>query len=147
MTLGGCFMALQNCNIFNDGDDEGSCVLSRIQEITRLTEYFGSTSTPVWPLGMGWVFGSRIVNFIGSNAEHFKVRGAADVSLGFWLAPLEDVSFVNMQGGLFHDHPEVISSFAADCSGETVLVHRMNSERWRRGFDERRCELSCGSVG
>jgi len=143
MSLGGCLMAMQNCKIFDDGGDIGECVASTRRGISRLASYFGSKAAPRWMLGMGWVFGQRIARYIGRNAANLKVRGAADVALGFWLAPLEGVHFTSMSGGAFHDHPGTRSTFAAACSEKTVLVHRMNPERWAIGFDEARCELSC----
>eukprot|EP00811_Abedinium_folium_P001466 NODE_11340_length_1293_cov_3.372213.p1 GENE.NODE_11340_length_1293_cov_3.372213~~NODE_11340_length_1293_cov_3.372213.p1 ORF type:complete len:353 (+),score=89.76 NODE_11340_length_1293_cov_3.372213:120-1178(+) len=143
MTLGGCYFALHNCRIFDPDAAQDECVLTKVRGLARLTEYFGSRSTPTWMLGMGWVFGRRLVDFVGTNAKQLKVRGAADVSLGFWLAPLEDVDFVDAQGGVFHDHPAVKSMFAAFCTSRSMLVHRMTSHHWASGFDASRCELAC----
>lgn len=150
IALGGCIMAIQNCKIFDDTDhaeDESDalaiCVPEKIRGIRRLAEYFGSKVAPRWFLGMGWVFGRRIVQYVGRNSHRLKVRGAADVSLGFWLAPLEGVRFVSMNDGLFHDHPETRSTFSRNCTDETVLVHRMTPERWASGFDLSRCEMTC----
>merc|ERR1711862_973059 len=117
---------MQNCHIFNDGEDMTRCVATKRADTKRLADYFGSKAVPRWFLGMGWVFGSRVVRFLGRNANHLKVRGAADVTLGFWLAPLEGVRYVSMNGGEFHDHPGTISTFASDCTENSVLVHRMS---------------------
>merc|ERR1711879_519415 len=135
MALGACVMAFQNCQIFAEDKSLEECVPQTIQDIQRLADYFGSKAAPRWMLGMGWVFGQRIVRYIGRNARSLKVRGAADVTLGFWLAPLEAVYFVSMDGGLFHDHPGTRSTFASACTERSVLVHRMNLERWQQGFD------------
>eukprot|EP00913_Durusdinium_trenchii_P009880 g9273.t1 len=54
----------------------------------QVVHYFGMFA-PKWFLGMGWVFGRRIVQFLAKNAADLKKHGAADVQLGFWLAPLE----------------------------------------------------------
>uniref|UniRef100_A0A7S1Q9S7 Hexosyltransferase n=1 Tax=Alexandrium catenella TaxID=2925 RepID=A0A7S1Q9S7_ALECA len=143
MAFGGCVMAVQNCQIFNDGDDLEQCVREKRAGIQRLAQYFGSNAAPRWFLGMGWVFGRRIVSFLGRNAGRLKVRGAADVSLGFWLAPMEGVSFVPMNSGEFHDHPGTRSTFAAQCTEHSVLVHRMSPARWAADFDAERCELTC----
>jgi len=143
MALGGCVMGVQNCQIFNDGEAIEECLPQKVHEIQRMAQYFGSKFVPRWLLGMGWVFGRRLVQYIGRNAANLKVRGAADITLGFWLAPLEGVHFVPMLGGIFHDHPGTRSTFASACTDRSVLVHRMSPERWREGFDAERCELSC----
>lgn len=141
MSLGGCAFAVQNCNILGKANESlGDCVASRWDSMLRLTSYFQSRSVPRWMLGMGWVFGRTVVHFLERNAETFKVRGAADVSLGFWLAPLEDVDFVDMRG-LFMDHPEERSTFAHMYTSETLLVHRMNPKRWM-AFRAGLCKLS-----
>lgn len=72
MAYGGCMMAVQNCKIFNDGEDIADCVLGKLAGIRRVAEYFGSKSAPRWLLGMGWVFGKRIVQYIGRNAKELK---------------------------------------------------------------------------
>lgn len=151
MALGGCIMAVQNCKIFDAEADDGaeglaSCVAGKREGILRLSQYFGSKVAPRWLLGMGWVFGSRVVRYVGRNAHRLKVRGAADVSLGFWLAPLEAVRFASMNTGQFHDHPETRSTFAARCTDQTVLVHRMNPLRWESGFRADSCEMLCDGV-
>jgi len=146
MALGGCVMALQNCRIFDEDEDMATCIFKKREGILRLAEYFGSKVAPRWMLGMGWVFGSRIVRYIGRNAGVLKVRGAADVTLGFWLAPLDDVEFVSMNEGEFHDHPQTRSTFASRCTNDSVLVHRMSPERWAADFDAERCELTCLEV-
>lgn len=143
MSFGGCMMAVQNCQIFNDGDDLEQCVAKKREGIARLAQYFGSKAAPRWFLGMGWVFGRRLVSYIGRNAARLKVRGAADVSLGFWLAPVEGVAFAAMNSGEFHDHPGTRSTFAAQCTERSILVHRMDAERWAADFDAERCELTC----
>merc|ERR1711977_340514 len=95
---------------------------------------------------MGWVFGRRIVDYISHNVENLKKRGAADVQLGFWLAPLEDLHWVDMKGGFFHDYPMPGSTFSSGCTENTILVHRMNVERWR-DFEPETCELHCPVSG
>eukprot|EP00928_Gymnodinium_smaydae_P044228 TRINITY_DN29519_c0_g1_i1.p2 TRINITY_DN29519_c0_g1~~TRINITY_DN29519_c0_g1_i1.p2 ORF type:complete len:384 (-),score=97.46 TRINITY_DN29519_c0_g1_i1:147-1298(-) len=146
IAYGGCTMAIQNCRIFNEEEDLASCVLGKREGLMKLADYFGSKSAPRWMLGMGWVFGKRIVHYIGRNAHRLKVRGAADVSLGFWLAPLEGVRFESMNLGEFHDHPATKSTFSAACTDSSILVHRMTPARWTYGFDPQRCELSCASA-
>ncbi|CAE7827398.1 unnamed protein product [Symbiodinium sp. CCMP2592] len=147
LSVGGCMMAIENCNIF-DGTDVSSdqlprCIQTKQREIARVARYFGSKVAPRWFLGMGWVFGRRIVQYLGRNAHRLKVRGAADVSLGFWLAPLEGVRFVSMNEGYFHDHPDTRSTFSSSCTDRTVLVHRMNASRWQTGFQPETCEMRC----
>ncbi|CAK0865510.1 unnamed protein product [Prorocentrum cordatum] len=142
MSLGGCIMVLQQCHLFNEGEDGAECVQKKFNEIMRVSQYFGSMAAPRWFLGMGWVFGRRIVDYIWRNVENLKKRGAADVQLGFWLAPLEDVHWVDMKGGYFHDYPMPGSTFSAGCTERSTLVHRMDAERWK-GFDPETCELRC----
>merc|ERR1712217_727603 len=96
---------LQQCNMFNEGEDPIQCVGKKHSEIRRVTTYFGATSAPRWFLGMGWVFGKHIVDFLARNVDHLKKQGAADVQLGFWLAPLEGIDWVAMKDGFFHDYP------------------------------------------
>lgn len=146
MAFGGCTMAIQNCRIFDEGKDLIVCVAEKRDGIRRLAEYFGSRVAPQWMLGMGWAFGRRISRYIARNAKWLKVRGAADVALGFWLAPLEGVHFVSMNDGAFHDHPDTRSTFARACTKQTVLVHRMRPEHWNTDFDQERCELRCGGA-
>ena len=43
------------------------------------------------------MFGHRIVKYLAQNVDNLKKRGAADVQLGFWLAPLEDIDWVDMK--------------------------------------------------
>ncbi|CAJ1425815.1 unnamed protein product [Effrenium voratum] len=146
IAMGGCMMAIENCNIF-DGTEITSpelpnCIRRKLQEIRRVASYFGSKAAPRWFLGMGWVFGKRIVRYLGRNSRRLKSRGAADVSLGFWLAPLENLRFVSMNEGFFHDHPDDRSTFARPCTDDTILVHRMNRTRWN-GFRPETCEMVC----
>merc|ERR1719238_2321896 len=108
-------MALQNCRIFNEEMDVLSCINEKVAGLQRLVDYFGSRAALRWFLGMGWVFGRRVVQYIARNARRLKVRGAADVALGFWLAPLEGVDFVDMRPSQFHDHPSSKSTFASEC--------------------------------
>lgn len=140
-------MAIENCDIFDGMNHTSpelpSCVAQKLQEIRRVASYFGAKAAPRWFLGMGWVFGKRIVRFLGNNAHRLKSRGAADVSLGFWLAALEGVRFVSMNDGFFHDHPDTVSTFAKQCTDRSILVHRMNSSRWARGFQAESCEMRC----
>ncbi|CAK0865513.1 unnamed protein product [Prorocentrum cordatum] len=85
MSLGGCIMVLQQCHLFNEGEDGAECVQKKFNEIMRVSQYFGSMAAPRWFLGMGWVFGRRIVDYIWRNVENLKKRGAADVQLGHAL--------------------------------------------------------------
>eukprot|EP00929_Paragymnodinium_shiwhaense_P107741 TRINITY_DN74103_c0_g1_i1.p1 TRINITY_DN74103_c0_g1~~TRINITY_DN74103_c0_g1_i1.p1 ORF type:complete len:383 (+),score=71.98 TRINITY_DN74103_c0_g1_i1:189-1337(+) len=142
MSLGGCLTMIQQCSLFNDGDDLGECTVTKYLDVVRVAAYFGSQAAPRWFLGMGWVFGRRIVDFLARNVERIKKRGAADVQLGSWLAPLEDVKWVDVKDGRFHDYPMPGSTFSAACTEQTVLVHRMNAERWKK-FNPETCELHC----
>eukprot|EP00927_Polykrikos_kofoidii_P055597 TRINITY_DN49814_c0_g1_i1.p1 TRINITY_DN49814_c0_g1~~TRINITY_DN49814_c0_g1_i1.p1 ORF type:complete len:373 (+),score=31.06 TRINITY_DN49814_c0_g1_i1:67-1185(+) len=142
LTLGGCLAAIANCRIFSANDDYALCVENTRERTLEVASYFDTSSAPRWMLGMGWVFGRRIVQYLARNAGLFKKRGAADVQLGLWLAPLEGVHWVDTKGGFFHDYPMPGSTFSTGCSEKTVLVHRMNEERWR-DFVPSTCELRC----
>lgn len=156
MGLGGCVVlttlakhhtamsTTQACSLIGDDEDVSiACIRSRHREMVRMVEYFGSSSTPNWFLGMGWVFGRRIVDFIARNCVNLKMRGIVDIQMGFWLLPLEGIVFVDMkEHGHFHDYPEPGATFSAACTKNTVLVHRMNQVRWH-DFDPVICELHC----
>merc|ERR1712054_721674 len=100
----------------------------------------------MWMLGMGWVFGRNIYEYVGRNADVLKKRGAADVILGYWLAGIEDIVWEEMgppAGALFHDYPMHGNTFAAGCRPESILVHRMNPDRWAKYESPDTCELNC----
>ncbi|CAK8990679.1 unnamed protein product [Durusdinium trenchii] len=144
MSLGGCAFLIHQCKLFGQDDAEGNlqaCVQKAQRNTMQVVHYFGMFA-PKWFLGMGWVFGRRIVQFLAKNAADLKKHGAADVQLGFWLAPLEGVHWVDMKEGQFHDYPMRGSTFANGCTEKTILVHRMNEERWK-DFDAETCELHC----
>jgi len=103
-----------------------------------------SSSKVVLRHGLGLRQADR--GLLARNLGTIKKRGAADVQLGFWLAPLEDINWVDMKDGMFHDYPMPGSTFSLGCSEKTVLVHRMNAERWQN-FDEAMCELHCPRTG
>ncbi|CAJ1344328.1 unnamed protein product, partial [Effrenium voratum] len=119
-----------------------ACVEKAQRDTFRVSHYFGSRGAPRWFLGMGWVFGRRIVDFLARNVGDLKKNGAADVQLGFWLAPLEGIEWVDMKDGQFHDYPMPGSTFSNGCTERSILVHRMNEERWK-DFDPGTCELRC----
>merc|ERR1712216_624787 len=75
MSLGGCLTVLQQCNMFNEGEDMGSCARTKLNEILRVADYFGSQSAPRWFLVMGWVFGRRIVDYLALNVDNLKKKG------------------------------------------------------------------------
>eukprot|EP00933_Yihiella_yeosuensis_P061955 TRINITY_DN64845_c0_g1_i1.p1 TRINITY_DN64845_c0_g1~~TRINITY_DN64845_c0_g1_i1.p1 ORF type:complete len:367 (+),score=44.67 TRINITY_DN64845_c0_g1_i1:116-1216(+) len=145
MSLGGCISLLHMCQLNHRGQNEAECVQTAQDETFKVSRYFGSSSAMRWMLGMGWILGRRIVKFIARNAEDLKKHGIPDVQLGFWLAPLEGIEWVDLSGGQFHDYPEPGSSFSAGCTDRSILVHRMTAERWQ-DFDEQTCELGCPSI-
>ncbi|CAE7456355.1 unnamed protein product [Symbiodinium sp. CCMP2456] len=145
MSLGGCAFLIHQCKLFGQDTAEASleeCVRKAQVNTMQVVHYFGARGAPRWFLGMGWVFGRRIVDFLARNVGDLKKQGAADVQLGFWLAPLEGVYWVDMKDGQFHDYPMPGSTFSKGCTDQTVLVHRMNKERWR-DFDPQTCALRC----
>ncbi|KAF4685065.1 hypothetical protein FOZ60_006887 [Perkinsus olseni] len=105
-------------------------------------DYFGSRWTPTWPLGMGWVLGSEVTRFIARNAGVLKSRGAADVQIGYWLAGLEDVHWVDMSDGRFHDFPRRHSMFTRGCGNDSILIHRIRHDSWQ-SYNSHACTLDC----
>eukprot|EP00931_Biecheleriopsis_adriatica_P058799 TRINITY_DN35091_c0_g1_i1.p1 TRINITY_DN35091_c0_g1~~TRINITY_DN35091_c0_g1_i1.p1 ORF type:complete len:371 (-),score=55.48 TRINITY_DN35091_c0_g1_i1:29-1141(-) len=144
-SLGGCVWFYETCSkrgVQNESELK-LCIRDLKEHMLRLTEYFGTQMTPLWMLGMGYVLGREIISFIARNANVLKKRGSMDVSLGYWLAGLEDVHWVNMaQGAMFHDHPQSESHFSVPCHRASAVVHRMTPERWK-DFDGASCRLHC----
>lgn len=135
MSLGGCAFLVHQCKLFGQDEVEGNlqaCVEKAQRNTLQVSSYFGAYA-PRWFLGMGWVFDRRIVDFLARNVADLKKHGAADVQLGFWLAPLEGIHWVDMKEG---------STFSKGCTDKTILVHRMNEDRWK-DFDAKTCELHC----
>eukprot|EP00913_Durusdinium_trenchii_P013698 g12861.t1 len=102
VSMGGCMMAIENCEIFDGADTWIGVWVSELQ--------------------------LRIVRFLGRNAHRLKSKGAADVSLGFWLAPLEGVRFVSMNEGFFHDHPDARTLVAGQCLACRPHVHKHRNQ-------------------
>ncbi|KAF4716280.1 hypothetical protein FOZ63_034157, partial [Perkinsus olseni] len=121
LALGPCLHYISTCQIYGAEVIE-QCVAEALSESQRIVDYFGSRWTPTWPLGMGWVLGSEVTRFIARNAGVLKSRGAADVQIGYWLAGLEDVHWVDMSDGRFHDFPRRHSMFTRGCSNEQTRV-------------------------
>mmetsp|Transcript_75049 Transcript_75049/g.172004 ORF Transcript_75049/g.172004 Transcript_75049/m.172004 type:complete len:344 (+) Transcript_75049:56-1087(+) len=147
MGLAGCLLAMKNCKIMGgeEGMSTAECVEYTVKKNNEVSEYFGSKWAPTWVLGMGWGFGRRVIRHVAQNAGQLKLRGAADVILGFWLAGLEDLDWVDvgtLGGRRFHDHPGGTSMFAAECTDASILIHRLNEARWR-GFDNQTCKMTC----
>lgn len=147
----GCYAAIKNCQVMppeNKTLDE--CVRMVYEDNLRLSDYFGSKWAPTWLLGMGWVFGRDVVEYIAANVKYLKLRGAADVVLGFWLAGFEDVEWVDMgisasSAPRFHDYPRPGSTFSGGCTGNSILVHRMRIENYAE-LDHETCTLGCPEV-
>ena len=73
--------------------------------------------------------------------HRLKLRGAADLMIGFWTIPLEGVHTVDLkERGLFHDWPATNNMFARPCTPTSILVHRVRGERWDY-VDLARCAL------
>jgi hypothetical protein len=149
MTKVACYAAIKNCQVMPPIDETTGeavgldvCVKKVYWENVKIAQYFGSKWAPTWMLGMGWVFGREIVEYIATNIKFLKMRGAADVILGFWLAGVEDVQWVDMAGGAFHDYPARGSTFSSGCTGKSTLVHRMKL-KYFADMDNATCTLVC----
>eukprot|EP00400_MALV-I_sp_L67-5_P000993 gene993-531_t len=157
LKLGGCLHYLNICKIFGVADDDnpkegedtfplGNCALRVYKEENDLVQYFGNRQPPPWMLGMGWVWGRKIIDFVARNVDYLKLNGAADITTGYWMAPLEGVAFFNIRDdGYFHDYPEYGSQFSRRCTNNSILIHRMNQERWQH-LNTDTCELHCINV-
>ncbi|CAD7975870.1 unnamed protein product [Amoebophrya sp. A25] len=146
MTLGGCLAYMNTCKIYESEEPLIDCVRRSQDEAARLGDYFGTKKSPLWVLGMGWLFGRRIISYIARNAADLKKRGAADLILGYWLVGLEDLHWVDtgpLGNFRFHDYPMHGNTFTRNCHSETILVHRMTPERWANDFERDTCLLDC----
>ena len=122
--------------------NSSTCFETRLERSLKISRFFGNSFSPPWALGMGSVMGKSIVDFLVTNADDLKARASADVQTGFWLAPLSGVRYVQAFG--FHDYPRRHSMFAAGCSEQSVLVHRVRAENWKE-FSRDECVLRCPS--
>eukprot|EP00747_Dinoflagellata_sp_TGD_P164777 gnl/TRDRNA2_/TRDRNA2_185172_c0_seq1.p1 gnl/TRDRNA2_/TRDRNA2_185172_c0~~gnl/TRDRNA2_/TRDRNA2_185172_c0_seq1.p1 ORF type:complete len:399 (+),score=66.86 gnl/TRDRNA2_/TRDRNA2_185172_c0_seq1:39-1235(+) len=153
MDYRGCLSVAQDCCPSGDCGAWGSlekCLAAAHTAGFEANEYFGSTWTPRWLRGMGWVLGRRLVEFIALNVEDLKMRGTPELLLGFWLASVEDVHFVHMHDGLFRklpSHAAEVNATGPLCSVDTVVAHGMDHERWVRWFDAESCVLRCPNGG
>lgn len=64
LSLGGCMAYMNTCQIYGVGgeglgDELAECIVRSQREAQNLVEYFGSAKTPLWVLGMGWLFGRK----------------------------------------------------------------------------------------
>ncbi|CAD7946892.1 unnamed protein product, partial [Amoebophrya sp. A120] len=146
LSLGGCLAYMNTCKIYGTETPLLDCIRDAQMEAARLAEYFGTKKSPLWLLGMGWLFGKRVINWIARNAADLKKRGAADLILGYWLVGMEDLNWVDTgpYGNFrFHDYPMRGNTFTRACHDETILVHRMTPKRWERDFDRETCSLDC----
>jgi len=142
MAVATCMFLAKNCSIIEGKDDLIDCIRRSYEGMDENSEYFGSWWTPKWPLGMGWVWGSRIVRYIAHNRDYLKLRGSADVMLGYWLAPLEDIFWIDAKPRMFHDldSASVTSMFMRPMTNDTIIVHRMTAESWGT-FNATTCNL------
>ena len=153
LKLGGCLHYLNVCRSYGFQQDMTHeydaiapfrCAMKAIKAENDLMDYFGNREPPPWFLGMGWVWGRKIVDFISRNVDYLKLNGAADVSTGYWMAAIEGVKWVDMgvDINMFHDYPEYHSQFSSRCDNSSILIHRMSPERWA-GFNPNSCNLHC----
>jgi hypothetical protein len=144
-----CYHTGQTCAIFGKGSSIVDCFSLEAAKRFRQLNFFQNTWTPTWPLGMGFVFGRNIVEFIAINRDLLKMNASADVQAGFWLAPLENVHWIDL-GVLperrFHDYPRRHSLFSRGCSNNSVLVHRVRTENLRKELDRDTCVLQCPQI-
>eukprot|EP00392_Amoebophrya_sp_AT5.2_P007742 g7757.t1 len=146
LSLGGCLAYMNTCKIYGDEKPLADCIYDAQFESSRIADYFGTKKSPLWLLGMGWLFGKRVINYIARNAADLKKRGAADLILGYWLTGIEDLNWVDtgpLGNFRFHDYPMRGNTFTRECHDETILVHRMTPKRWAQDFDAETCVLDC----
>jgi len=123
-------------------DDIPECIRKEYKRTKEVAKYFGTKYSPIWPLGMGFLCGSRVVRYIAHNRDYFKMRGSADVSIGYWLNSMEDIVWIDAAMDFFHDleDPEFTSLFSRAVTDKTLLVHRMTAESWGK-VDADTCDL------
>merc|ERR1711971_945232 len=90
--------------------------------------YYGTALSPRWPKGAGWVLGRSASEFIAQNAEDLRMHGMPDLLMGFWLAPLEDLHYLDLP-----EHQLILVQDTVDfsnCSSEWLVADGMTEEAW-----------------
>lgn len=175
MEFRGCIVAALRCC---PGAAAGgrSCSVEELTECVSTAQstaypaavYFGTTVAPRWLHGAAWALGRGVAGFLGENALDLKIRGMPDILMGFWLAGLEDVHFVDLPAELFAAPPvgagavagagagaavsaaaaaaveEAFAGVDGGCRVEgTAVVGGLSPEHWALHFDVESCEMRC----
>eukprot|EP00929_Paragymnodinium_shiwhaense_P101623 TRINITY_DN64773_c0_g1_i1.p1 TRINITY_DN64773_c0_g1~~TRINITY_DN64773_c0_g1_i1.p1 ORF type:complete len:375 (+),score=87.95 TRINITY_DN64773_c0_g1_i1:106-1230(+) len=146
----GCLAILKECveNGIEGSKEQLQLCLWRAHEVDgQAASYFGASHTPNILAESMFVLGRGLVDYIGENFMDLKMRGAADLSLGFWLIALEDVHFVDLPDDLLWESPD-----AETCPPDGYLLVRSAPtedasaqvlQGWPARFDDEKCELRC----
>lgn len=146
----GCVEAAQRCCPASSerctNEELDACLLQAQRGGIAAAIYYGTSLSPRWPHGAGWVLGWHLVQYLALNAEDLRMRGMPDMLLGFWLVSLEDVKFVDLPEGVFYQPPT--PSHAAESNEEcppenVVIAGGLDADQWSSWFDAQRCELRC----
>lgn len=155
MDFRGCLVVARRCC----PGDGSTCDTSRLEACIGEAHstgypaavYYGTALAPKSLHGSAWVLGRRPAEFIGMNYRDLKLRGMPDVLMGFWLASLEDVHFVELPPVAFRELPPLVAASggadegAEECSAGLLVASGMDLSRWSSWFDPASCELRCGA--
>jgi len=100
-----------------------------------------ASKVPVFAHGLGFMVSSDVGNMLADLGLSMKMRGNDDMLFGVWLRSIEHLYYLHYWPW-FHDHEGFEGIFSRPCETSTIIVHRMNPERWRT-FNKFECHI-CG---
>eukprot|EP00971_Amphidinium_carterae_P041783 821057-Amphidinium_carterae.1 len=119
-----------------------TCMWNAALQGKQAFDYFGTGSSPRWFKGGAWVLGHDILEFIAINGPDLKIRGVADMLVGFWIVALEDVLYVDIAG----EHCTLAfeeSGCYDDCFSSSILVSGMTGKKWLAWYQPEACQVKC----
>ena len=142
-----CNALVRACKVYTHEGSLNECIKTEKLKNDRLINYLGNGFSAPWALGMGFVLGRSLVDYIAANAADLKLRASSDIQLGQWLAPLKRMQYRQMglsgHPSAFHDYPRRNHLFAAGCSEASTLIHRVYTINWLRDFRKDSCTFEC----
>ncbi|CAH2011076.1 unnamed protein product [Acanthoscelides obtectus] len=85
------------------------------------TDWIFSDRYLPYALGGGYLLSKNLVTYIGKNAENLRTFNAEDVSVGFWLAPVDNILRI-------HDTRFDTEWKSRGCQNQHLIVHHVSSE-------------------
>ncbi|CAH1984921.1 unnamed protein product [Acanthoscelides obtectus] len=85
------------------------------------TEWIFSDRYMPYALGGGYLLSKNLVTYIGKNAENLRTFNAEDVSVGFWLAPVDNILRI-------HDTRFDTEWKSRGCQNQHLIVHHVSPE-------------------